>query len=1443
MRMQKNLANHIWITTGLFSNHYLLERLPKAISTVWPADEEVIPIYKVIQELYEKNIIGLRKGNEANTERRFIDKVFSELGFGYLNQNNIPEAERRYVPDYFLYSTKKDADKAFESSSHERYRLAISIAESKRWDHNLDQPSSGKGKAPQGRYPHQQIRDYLNESEHIKWGILTNGKEWRLYFKEGRSSKFFEIDIEQCLKDFQKFKYFYALFRPDAFIKDSFGKCLLDNIFEQSLRFQEDVEKDLREKVFKCVEWLGQGLLFREENKLTEKDLDPIYHYSLILLYRILFVLNAEARDLLPTNPQTKYYKHYGIQRIKDRIRQGEREFIDEKTTLYDDLSALFHLINGDNEKLNRDMNTPRYNGGLFDPERYSFLEEKKVGDDVLSKVIYELSYRVDKGGEEHSIDYKGLGERHLGTVYEGLLEHKFNVDNGKVVLKNDKGERKATGSYYTPDYIVKYIVENTLGPILREMDEKLITLPNPSHQGRGIEAGVSHQGKENKENLSLIFPRPLWERDRVRGAKNDSFAREVLKLNVCDPAMGSGHFLVEAVQYLAEEIAYHPTTLLKTPKGEAEDEVNYWKRKIVESCIYGVDIKELAVELAKLSLWLKTVDKSQPLNFLDHHLRCGNSLIGARINDLNSLPQLKGKKKSDISDEQLVLFDTSKFKEDITAIVKGFQAIEDMPSEKLSDIKAKEKTFNNLREEMNRYREIADLWTSLFFGNSLEEKEKVFEELLKDQYKFQMDIFGPDTEVVEKKKAKKGISNKIYNFIANILQSPDGKAQIPKLRSLLGNSESIAKEIKFFHWELEFPEVFFNEDGSPKENPGFDCVIGNPPYGVLSREWFYRNLYTFINPNWDIYIAFIERGFSFLKKNGYMSYISPVSWETGVMFENMRCTLLNDSSIKKIVNLPFDVFKDAYIDTGIFVIQKNENMLNKALVFEFPKKAKVDKLDVINYYEIEQILWKNDRNQIILNPNAVIITQKLLQRSQKLRNITLSGRGVLANSEFLSSIKKEACHPFFDGEMSRYEISNPDKFIYYSDDLPEKPSDINFFKGYRMLVRRLISRQDRIMATCVEDFFVNKKDIYIFKVKDQDYSPYYILALLNSILFSFIYLSQETISKKDDFRQSTLEGIRNLPISIVSFTTPGQERKKRVNEAIKLYQSEIEAIALNYDKWQNKKKGDKDDKDRDKRGSAKSRKVAERPRRYKLPEEGISGENSGLGGEVHGIREGTSEYEPPEGTSREGEGSTHPLNSTRYFETSQGIKSYSEASEIIAVSVAKTIEAIIYQTPNDIHITPEWICKLHNDIAGLLFPNWAGRFRDVNVTVGTHIPPPYYEVPVHVRLYCEDLEARLLGALKEKNIEKISETLAYADWRFQWIHPFRDFNGRVGRILLTAVLFTLKLPPAETAAIEPEEKDRYLKALQAADIGDMSLLTEIWIERLSKAFRETEGK
>ncbi|MBI4680906.1 MAG: N-6 DNA methylase, partial [Nitrospirae bacterium] len=969
---QYKLSKNFWITTGVFSSHYLLERLPQAGPKLWPSDEEVSLLFKAIQNLYKANIIGLRKGNEANTERRFIDKVFDELGYGFLNQNQIPEAERRQVPDYFLYSSRKDADKAFELSSHMKYKSALSIAEAKRWDHNLDKPSSGKGKAPGGRYPHQQIRDYLNESEHIKWGILTNGKEWRLYFKEGRSSKFFEIDIEECLEDLQRFKYFHVLFSPLAFIKNSSGRCLLDNILDESLRFQEDIEKDLRVKVFKCVEWLGHGFLSREENHLSEKDLDAIYHHSLILLYRILFVFNAEARDLLPTNPLTKYYKHYGFQRIKDMARQEKGEFISAKTVLYDELLALFHLINGSNEKLNKDMNIPRYNGGLFDPERYKFLEEKKVGDDVISEIIYELSYRADNG-EIHSIDYKGLGERHLGTIYEGLLEHKFSFADSRITLKNDKGERKATGAYYTPDYIVKYIVENTLGPIIKKIDEELY--PTLKKGGMG---GFS---------------------------KDDSFAKEVLKLNICDPAMGSGHFLVEAVQFLADEIAYHPTTELKTPKSITEDEINYWKRKVVESCIYGVDIKELAVELAKLSLWLKTVDRSQPLNFLDHHLRCGNSLIGARISNLNYLPSSKRKnKKSEEQDEQAVLFDKSQFTADITTVIKGFHSIEDMPSEKISDIKAKEKTFQKLMEELVGYKEIADLWTSLYFGNNLEEKERAYEELLQYQYKYQRDLFGSDSAVVEKKKSKAGLSNRIYNFIVDLLQRPDGKTQMPKLGSLLENSETIAKDKMFFHWELTFPEVFFNENGSPKKNPGFDCVIGNPPYDAISeieqekdvqheKEYFSQQLIYVpaIGSKLNLYRLFSVISLDLLNSKGMHGFIVPMALLADKQAKPLREFILKKNSLQKIEAFPQKddpanrVFPDAKLSTCIYILCKQKPSLFDVRIHPGRDILETSTFLTIKQSQIEE--FDKDNLSIPSYPNMTTKDFNLALRLNKISN------------------------------------------------------------------------------------------------------------------------------------------------------------------------------------------------------------------------------------------------------------------------------------------------------------------------------------------------------------------------------------------------------------------------------------------------------------------------
>jgi fido (protein-threonine AMPylation protein) len=226
------------------------------------------------------------------------------------------------------------------------------------------------------------------------------------------------------------------------------------------------------------------------------------------------------------------------------------------------------------------------------------------------------------------------------------------------------------------------------------------------------------------------------------------------------------------------------------------------------------------------------------------------------------------------------------------------------------------------------------------------------------------------------------------------------------------------------------------------------------------------------------------------------------------------------------------------------------------------------------------------------------------------------------------------------------------------------------------------------------------------------------------------------------------------------------------------------------------------------------------------------------LGGGIDEIRERTGDYGPPSGTP--GKSQDNPpssVGSTRYFDTAEGVKSYAEVAERLAVQLTAILRQTVDSDPATLSITPEWLCLCHRDLAGALFPDWAGRFRDRNVQIGHHQPPPFYEVPVHMRLFCDDLAERLRHIQPDvPDLHAIAELLAVADGRFQSIHPFRDFNGRVGRVLLVALLHILGLPPVEIVPSGPEFRQAYFEALNAADQGEYGLLTEMWLRRLAEA-------
>ena len=261
----------------------------------------------------------------------------------------------------------------------------------------------------------------------------------------------------------------------------------------------------------------------------------------------------------------------------------------------------------------------------------------------------------------------------------------------GEVFLATDKGERRASGSYYTPNHIVDYIIQKTLGPVCKQISEDLLS---------EIEAAQTQLRKARGQNREL-----LQQKLAVLAADFDD---RVMRLKVLDPAMGSGHFLLRACQYLAEEIATNPYT--GDPGGahleSDESTLTFWKRRVVEHCLYGVDLNPLAVELAKVALWLETAAVDYPLTFLDHHLRWGNSLVGAIVAAVGNLPGM----------EAMPLFE-QQVSSRLPPVLEGLKLICDKPSDTVEEVKEKAKVFKTVVDAVRKpFVAVADLWCATYF-------------------------------------------------------------------------------------------------------------------------------------------------------------------------------------------------------------------------------------------------------------------------------------------------------------------------------------------------------------------------------------------------------------------------------------------------------------------------------------------------------------------------------------------------------------------------------------------------------------------------------------------------------------------------------------------------------------------------------------------------------
>ncbi|MEO6062913.1 MAG: N-6 DNA methylase [Thermoflexales bacterium] len=839
---QLALAAHPHNNAQLFSDYFLDTTLPRSNAWKMLAGDPAVEASKA--EIAALLARFVPSANEAQTERELVRPVLELLGHTFEVQPALTTPDGTKRPDYVLYadSAARDAQKNRVLTDALPGAEALAVGDAKYWDRPLDTTLRTGSDPFNNKNPSYQIAFYIQHSG-VTWGVLTNGRHWRLYHKNSahKLDRYYEVDLPALARgaDVEAFLYFYAFFHRSAFNP---GPLALDELLGQSARYARGVSETLKTQVYEALRHLAQGFLDHPANALSTDaaSLKAIYDNSLIALYRLLFILYAEARELLPVRESADYRDEYSLMAIKEEVRKNlvaGRHLLTGTKRMWHKLTELFDIINEGSPPLK----VGTFNGGLFDPRRHPFLGQYAVGDAHLQLAIDRLT-RV----EGDFIDYRDLAERHLGTIYEGLLEYHLVLlaepgpDGWRVDLVNDKGERKSSGSYYTPDFIVKTIVDAAVGPALREAT--------------------------------------------ARASTDEARVRAVLTLNVLDPAMGSGHFLVEVVEYVARYLVDLGIAPVGNGKSSGEGDMAYWKRRVAQSVIYGVDLNPLAVELAKLSLWLVTVAKDRPLSFLDHHLRAGNSLVGEQLEAVRAFAQTKPQKRKrlePIAGPQESLFNEEELRRSMSLAVDSMWIIEDNPALTVEDVKEQERVYSDLRATLTaKYKRLADLMTANHFGLDVPEA--------------------------------------LRKPLADRATAGTGMA-IRQLDDILTQADAIAAGGRFFHWQIEFPEVFFDREGqSLGEDAGFSAVVGNPPY-VRQEELgpfkpFFQSHYPDVYKGTaDLFVYFFGQGLNLLKTGGRLGYIASNSWLRANYAAPLRSYLRNKVSVETLIDLGDNrVFEDA---------------------------------------------------------------------------------------------------------------------------------------------------------------------------------------------------------------------------------------------------------------------------------------------------------------------------------------------------------------------------------------------------------------------------------------------------------------------------------------------------------------------------------------------------
>ena len=744
------------------------ERIGEQVNHSW---SRLMSAWKSFQEALNK----LPQGDLAIgvTREKWLLPLFRALDYGWLKRAEMLESE----------------GKQFAISHSDRNSPMHLMG----WGMPIDKRTKGTPGAAKAS-PHGLVQEFLNRSDDHLWGFVSNGHVLRILRDNYSLTRqaYVEFDLERIMEGeyFAEFRLLWLVCHQSRVEADKPEECWLEKWFQQSKVHGVRALDKLRAGVEQAIATLGSGFMkHRENSSLHERlgsgelDAQDYYRQLLRLVYRLIFLFVAEDREALLDPDATdeakgRYLRFYSTRVLRDlalRRRGGQRG---------DRWQALKLVMRGFGDGL-PELGLPALGSFLWDEGALQDLMGAELANADLFGALRSLG-TTKEGKQAVVVNWRNIGAEELGSIYESLLElhPELNKEAGTFKLGVVAGhERKTTGSYYTPTSLVDCLLDSALDPVLDEA-----------------------------------------------AAKSDP-AKAILALNVCDPACGSGHFLVAAARRIAKRLA----AVLSGDEEPSPGEIQHALREVVGRCVFGVDLNPMAVELCKVSLWMEAIEPGRPLSFLASHILCGNALLGTTPalmsrgipddafrpiegDDRDAAKRLKKRNRLERARNEGVspdLFSATVMNRvaDLSAVANQAIGVEEAADDNITAVRDKASAWGRL----SRSSEFKDAW-------------------------FRADAWCAAFVWPKQggKLVEAAITHDTWRGIEKDL-SAAGQVARKTVREL-------AKDYRFFHWHLAFPQVFgfsksrIEDDDTTGWTGGFDCVLGNPPWERLKleeKEWF----------------------------------------------------------------------------------------------------------------------------------------------------------------------------------------------------------------------------------------------------------------------------------------------------------------------------------------------------------------------------------------------------------------------------------------------------------------------------------------------------------------------------------------------------------------------------------------------------------------------------